>query len=35
MKALLDTKVKKLEVDFSEGKDISISLIFNGEQPNT
>ena len=35
MKALLDTEAKKLEVDFSEGKDISISLIFNGKQPNT
>ena len=35
MKARLDVKGKNLEVDFSKGKDISISLLFNGPQPNT
>ena len=35
MKALLDIKGKNLEVDFSKGQDISISLLFNGDQPNT
>ena len=35
MKAIIDIKGKKLEVDFSRGKDISIPVFFNGEQPNT
>ena len=35
MKASLEIKGKNLEVDFSKGKDISISLLFNGPQPNT
>lgn len=35
MKALLDINGKNLEVDFSKGKDISIPLDFNGNQPNT
>ena len=35
MKASLSIKDKKVEIDFSKGKDISIPLIFNGEQPNT
>ena len=35
MKALLDIEGKKIQVDFSKGKDISIPLFFNGEQPNT
>ena len=35
MKALIDTGRQKLEVDFSKGMDISIPLLFNGDQPNT
>ena len=35
MKALLDIEEKNVEVDFSKGLDISISLLFNGDQPNT
>ena len=35
MKALLDIEGKKIQIDFSKGKDISIPLFFNGEQPNT
>ena len=35
MKALLDIEGKNVEVDFSKGQDISISLLFNGDQPNT
>ena len=35
MKAHIDIEGEKLEVDFSKGKDISIALNFNGEQPNT
>lgn len=35
MKAYLEIKGKNLKVDFSKGKDISISLLFNGPQPNT
>ncbi len=35
MKAFLDIEGKKIQVDFSKGKDISIPLFFNGEQPNT
>ena len=35
MKAIINIKGKKVEVDFSQGKDISIPLNFNGEQPNT
>ena len=35
MKAQLEIKGKTFEVDFSKGKDISISLLFNGSQPNT
>ena len=35
MKARLETEGRNLEVDFSKGKDISISLLFNGCQPNT
>ena len=35
MKACLEIKGNNLEVDFSKGKDISIPLVFNGEQPNT
>ena len=35
MKALLDIEGKNIEVDFSKGQDISISLLFNGDQPNT
>ena len=35
MKAILSIKDKQVEIDFSKGEDISIPLIFNGEQPNT
>mgnify|MGYP001253011542 CR=1 FL=1 len=35
MKALLDIEEKKIQVDFSKGQDISIPLLFNGDQPNT
>ena len=35
MKALIDIKGKRLEVDFSKGHNISIPLNFNGAQPNT
>ena len=35
MKGVLDIEGKKIEVDFSNGIDISIPLHFNGEQPNT
>ena len=35
MKAFLKIEGKNLEVDFSKGQDISISLLFNGSQPNT
>jgi arylformamidase len=35
LKAIINIKGKKVEVDFSQGKDISIPLNFNGEQPNT
>ena len=35
MKALLDIEGKKIQIDFSKGKDISIPLFFNGDQPNT
>ena len=35
MKALFNIKGKKIEVDFSKGKDISIPLYFNQDQPNT
>ena len=35
MKGVLDIEGKKIEVDFSNGIDISIPLLFNGEQPNT
>ena len=35
MKAFLEIKGENLKVDFSKGKDISISLLFNGPQPNT
>ena len=35
MKARVEIKDKKFEVDFSKGKDISIALFFNGIQPNT
>ena len=30
MKAFLEIKGENLKVDFSKGKDISISLLFNG-----
>ena len=35
MKVLLDIEGKKIQIDFSKGKDISIPLFFNGDQPNT
>jgi len=35
MKACLEIEGKNLEVDFAKGQDISISLFFNGSQPNT
>ena len=35
MKAVLFNGNNKVEVDFSKGKDISIPLFFNGDQPNT
>lgn len=35
MKAVLFIGKNKAEVDFSKGKDISIPLFFNGDQPNT
>ena len=35
MKATVNIKGKKVEVNFSEGNDISIPLNFNGKQPNT
>ena len=35
MKAFIDIGRQKLEVDFSKGMDISIPLLFNGDQPNT
>ena len=35
MKATIKTQSKEFEIDFSKGKDISIPLIFNGDQPNT
>ena len=35
MKAEVEIKNKKYNVDFSKGIDISIPLYFNGEQPNT
>jgi len=35
MKAIIELELKKVYVDFSKGKDISIPLIFNGNQPNT
>ena len=35
MKAIIKIEDKKIEVDFSKGKDISIPLDFNGKQPNT
>lgn len=35
MKAIIKIQSKEFKVDFSEGIDISIPLIFNGEQPNT
>jgi len=35
MKAIIELDFKKVHVDFSKGEDISIPLIFNGNQPNT
>ena len=35
MKAEVEIENKKYNVDFSKGIDISIPLVFNGEQPNT
>ena len=35
MKAVFSISNKKFKVDFSKGKDISIPLFFNGDQPNT
>ena len=35
MKAVFSISDKKFKVDFSKGKDISIPLFFNGDQPNT
>ncbi|MBE50869.1 MAG: metal-dependent hydrolase [Flavobacteriales bacterium] len=35
MKAIIKIKKNNYEVDFSKGNDISIPMIFNGEQPNT
>tara|TARA_B100001093_G_scaffold520499_2_gene616894 strand:- start:2707 stop:3507 length:801 start_codon:yes stop_codon:yes gene_type:complete len=35
MKAIIELNFKKVHVDFSKGEDISIPLIFNGNQPNT
>ena len=35
MRAVIYIKDKEVEVDFAQGKDISIPLLFNGSQPNT
>ena len=35
MKAKIETNKYFFEIDFSKGKDISIPMLFNGEQPST